>query len=154
MNIFASDPCPYKSAAFLDDKRVNKMTLETTQLLCTAINLYGGISPYKTTHVNHPSSIWVRASRANYLWTLKHLDALLKEYTARYGKIHKCREYYGILQDGAVLLPEGELTEFPNCTTFKHVSDVHLAYRFYLKEKWINDKRVPTWYKNTSRGDL
>lgn len=146
MNIFVSDSCPYKSALFLDDKRVLKMTLETTQLLCTAINLHSGSSPYRTTHVNHPSSIWVRTSRANYLWTLKHLDALLKEYTARYGKVHKCQEYYDVLQDGAALIPEGELTEFPNCTTFKSVSDVNLAYRLYLNEKWKNDKRIPTWY--------
>lgn len=146
MNIFASDSCPYKSASFLDDKRVVKMSLETTQLLCTAVKLRGGISPYRTTHVNHPSSIWVRASRANYLWTLKHLDALLKEYTARYGKIHKCGQYYDVLQDGVALIPEGELTEFPNCTTFKTMSDVNLAYRLYLNEKWKNDKRTPTWY--------
>jgi hypothetical protein len=44
---------------------------------------------YKATHLNHPSAVWARQSRDNYtaLWEL--LDALCKEYTYRYGKIHK-----------------------------------------------------------------
>ena len=37
MNIFALDPCPVKSAQYLDDKRVIKMILESAQLISTAI---------------------------------------------------------------------------------------------------------------------
>ena len=33
-----------------------------------------------------------------------------------------------------------------NCTTFKHLTDVHEAYRLYLEDKWAKDKRKPTWY--------
>lgn len=45
---------------------------------------------YSATHVNHPSAVWVRQSRANYNWLVSLLDELCKEYTYRYGKVHKC----------------------------------------------------------------
>ncbi len=40
MNIFVSDENPEKAAKNLDDKRVIKMILESTQLLCTAVNIH------------------------------------------------------------------------------------------------------------------
>lgn len=51
MNIFATDPCPIKSAQFLDDKRVIKMILESAQMLCTALHQLGYDKeiPYKQT---------------------------------------------------------------------------------------------------------
>lgn len=42
MNIFAVDPDPFKCAAYLDDKRVVKMILESAQMLCTAIRMMSG----------------------------------------------------------------------------------------------------------------
>ena len=33
MNIFVTDPCPYKSAKVLPDKHIVKMPLETCQML-------------------------------------------------------------------------------------------------------------------------
>lgn len=44
---------------------------------------------YRPTHANHPCGVWVRESRANYLWTHMLLAELCKEYTHRYGKVHK-----------------------------------------------------------------
>lgn len=145
MNIFASSPNPYECATLLDSKRVIKMVLESCQLLSTAVNLSGGISPYRSTHINHPCSIWTRSSKHNYNWLLKHFEALLQEYTLRYGKIHKCQQYLPILTEGAKFIRDGEFTQFPNCTTYKHIENVHEAYRLYLNEKWKNDKRTPTW---------
>ena len=37
MNIFVTDPNPYKSAIVLPDKHIVKMPLEAAQLLCTAV---------------------------------------------------------------------------------------------------------------------
>jgi hypothetical protein len=145
MNIFATHPDPKTCAVELDNKRVVKMVLETCQLLSTAMNLTGGLGPYKSTHQNHPCSIWVRASKANYQWTLDHFISLLMEYTLRYGKIHKCEQYLHQVISGKVTIPDGELTMHPNCTMFKHVEDVHEAYRLYMKEKWMNDKLKPKW---------
>lgn len=42
-------------------------------------------------------------------------------------------------------MPVGQLTPFPNCTTFKDIPDIELAYKKYLDQKWANDKRKPTW---------
>lgn len=151
MNIFVSDPNPQKSAQFLDDKRVIKMILESAQMLSTAINEYGGKGPYKSTHINHPCSVWVRANKSNYKWLLDHFEALCYEYFMRYDKQHKCGGFYFDLLDGMQLIPDGSLTMQPNCTIFKEESDIYKAYRDYLNHKWLNDKRKPTWYKKDSK---
>lgn len=145
MNIFVTDPCPVKCAAFLDSKRVIKMILESSQLLSSVIELNGGKGFYRLTHKNHPSTIWTSKSRSNALWLLEHLKALCGEYTKRYGKIHKCESYLPYIQENIKLIPDVGLLSFPNLTTFKDVSDVHLAYRLYLQEKWNNDKVKPKW---------
>lgn len=145
MNIFAVDLNPIVCAVELDNKRVVKMVLETCQLLSTAMNETGGAGPYRTTHVNHPCSVWVRQSKANYQWTVDHFIGLLEEYTIRYGRVHKCHQYLDQLKSGIQTIPDGHLTPHPNCTTFKDVADVHEAYRLYMKQKWANDKRKPEW---------
>jgi hypothetical protein len=147
MNIFVTDFSPYTSAFILDDKRVNKMVLETCQLLSTAINVCGGAGPYKTTHKNHPCSIWARETKGNYDWLLHHFEALLKEYTSRYGKTHKCEQYYTMLSSGIKCIPNGNITQFVNCTPYREELSVFVAYRKCLNDKWINDKRRPTWYR-------
>lgn len=150
MNIFATHFDPLECARFLDDKRVVKMVLETAQLLSTATLLSGGTATYKVTHKNHPCSVWVRQTRSNYLWTLEHFKGLLQEYTKRFNKIHACSKFLLEYESGANNIPEGKQTSFVNCTTLKDESDVHLAYRKYLAEKWLKDKRIPTWNKRLS----
>lgn len=150
MNIFVSFSDPTLSAKYLDDKRVIKMILESAQLLSTAITVHGGKGPYKVTHKNHPCSIWCRETKANYDWLYEHFIALSQEYFDRYGKVHKCLSVSSELKQGRELVPDGTLTQFPNCTIFKEESDVHLAYRTYLNYKWDIDKRKPTWYRGQS----
>ena len=145
MNIFVSSPSPVESAKFLDNKRIVKMVLETCQLLSTAVTVCGGSGPYKVTHINHPCSIWTRQSKGNYVWLVQHFEALLSEYTRRYGKVHKCNMYLAELKSGVDLIPDGPLLEFINCTTFKNIHDVHEAYKLCLTEKWKNDKLIPMW---------
>lgn len=65
------------------------MVLETAQLLCTVFQLQGIEAPYRATHKNHPCSIWARESKQNYWWLIQHGYELAREYTRRYGKIHK-----------------------------------------------------------------
>jgi len=50
------------------------------------------VSFYKATHINHPSAVWVRESAENYIWLTELLSELCKEYTYRYGKVHKCEK--------------------------------------------------------------
>jgi hypothetical protein len=147
MNIFVSDNDPIICAKFLDDCRCVKMVLETAQMLSTAISYCGGLGPYKITHINHPCSVWTRQSKANYRWLYSHFEALCSEYTKRYHKTHKCSVLKDMLAVGVELIPDGQLTTFPNCTIFKEENDIHKAYTKYLQFKWQNDKRKPTRYK-------
>ena len=74
------------------------MILETTQIL---LSVWHVVDPehiiytpcYKLTHRNHPSSIWARESRSNYVWLCKLGMELCKEYTYRYGRTHKCEAF-------------------------------------------------------------
>lgn len=145
LNIFATDNCYIKSAVCLDDKRLIKMILESTQLLCTAINYVGGSSPYKSTHVNHPCSKWARESKYNFLWLLCHAFILCAEYNKRFSKTHKCEEILCQIQHLASLFPDIPQTDFVNCTIYKDVQPTTEAYKKYLNYKWRTDKRVPKW---------
>lgn len=156
MNIFVTDEHPERSAKELDDKRVIKMILECTQMLCTAINENGGQTPYKSTHKNHPANVWVRQSRANWHWLWSHAYELMDRYQAVYGKNHKCRMIIIDLVDNGLdnLIPDGPLTPFANCAansekgiSYKHLTDVTKAYRLYLIDRWNTDVRKPTWQK-------
>lgn len=159
MNIFFVSDCPKECARHLDDKRVVKMVLETAQMLSTAINELGGKAPYKSTHVNHPSNKWVRESRGNYEWLLKHFYALCDEYTARYNKIHSCDKYRSFFRSEMPQFKRKCMTDKPNCAgnaslgiSYKDVEDIHAAYRCYLSDRWMMDKRKPTWYKQAYYG--
>ena len=89
MNIFALDDNPRKCAEYHVDKHVVKMILETAQLLCGVHWLTGSNAPYKLTHINHPSAIWVRKCIENYNWLCDLGLELCVEYTYRYEKTHK-----------------------------------------------------------------
>ena len=151
MNIFVVNPNNHEENALVhDDKRLVKMILETAQLLATAINFKGGKATYKSTHINHPCSIWTRENNSNYMWLLNHFVALNKEYTYRYGKIHKCWNYYGEYLDNKYLFTNSEtISTHPNCTKFKEEPDVYEAYKKVLVDKWLNDKHSPKWTKRT-----
>lgn len=111
MNIFYLDEDPTLAAQYQSDKHIIKMILESAQLLSTAHRVLDGHETitlsaagrkykrfvfddereewyYKSTHINHPSAIWVRESAEHYEWLVNHLVALLGEYTYRYRKTH------------------------------------------------------------------
>ena len=155
MNIFVTSSCPDKCAEYLDDKRVVKMVLETAQILSTVVRFYGyeGKDVYKSTHKNHPCCVWARESKQNYLWLMRHFQALCVEYTNRFKKTHKSSYLYPELLALANIIPQGEMTPFANCAanaelgvSYKHIRDVHVAYQLYLNDRWDADKRTPTWY--------
>lgn len=153
MNIFVTDMCPKKSAQALDDKRVIKMILETAQILSTVIrsfdeNYAESNHLYKKTHTGHPCVKWAAKSRSNYYWLLAHMKALLEEYTVRFNKQHKSGTLLPALTEYASMMPQDlGLVPFANCTDFKHINDVHEAYKQALIFKWKNDKIIPRWTK-------
>jgi hypothetical protein len=93
MNIFYLDSDPKLCAQYHNNRHVVKMILESAQLLCTALNVSAGeqVTPYKTTHVNHPCSIWARESFANWYYVYCLMFHLESEWNLRYNhkKKHK-----------------------------------------------------------------
>jgi hypothetical protein len=120
MNIFYLDKNPQRCAQMHVDKHCVKMILEYAQLLSTAHRVLDGVLTvglsqsgrkqqryilsderqqmlYSATHINHPSAVWVRQSNANYMWLAELLEECCREYSYRYGKIHKV-ESSGLMQ--------------------------------------------------------
>ena len=154
MNIFILSYDPDRAAIYQCDRHTVKMILEQTQILCTTINKISGITtPYKPTHVNHPCSIWVRSSDDNWNWALKHAYALSKEYTFRYGRIHKSHEIIEWCDNNKPTLPNVGLTPFAQAMpdTYKN-DDAVTAYRAYYKgekakiAKWNKTRSAPHWW--------
>jgi hypothetical protein len=150
MNIFVIDPDTMKCAQALDDLRLNKMIIETAQLLSTAMRVHGyiGNDIYKSTHVGHPCAIWARETEANYRWLLQYMSDLVEERQNRTGKSHQSYQIFNALCGGPKLMPKGDLTPFANCTPYKD-GGVFDAYKLTLVDKWKNDKRPPKWTNTT-----
>ena len=179
MNIFYLNEDPKISARDHVDKHVVKMIVEYAQIMSTNHRLldgemHFGISVntgrnvkrwrlsderenilYKACHMNHPSTIWARQSNNNYLWLYSMWDELCREYTYRYGKIHKTESLKSALMQLPNNIPVGYLTQptpamgkFPNCIV---EGDSLASYHKYYCEakrhfaKWTK-REVPSWY--------
>jgi hypothetical protein len=152
MNIFYLHSDPVLAAQMQVDKHVVKMTLETAQLLCSAFDK--GQAPYRRTHYNHPCAKWVRQSKQNYLWLVKHGLALAEEYSYRYGKEHKsgkiiqwCLENVNSLE-----FTENSFSQPPQAMPVDYHSDSSVtAYRNYYKGekaylKSYKNREEPEWW--------
>ena len=182
MNIFAIEKTPEDCARSMVDKHVVKMILETAQLLSTAHRVIdgqmieykkrvaGSLPPrwrktkkwtlpdarenvlYSATHINHPSSVWCRASNNNYNWLYAHFLALLDEYTHRYGKTHKCNFLVDALRSTPYGIPVSYLTPVTPAMPdeYKVPHDSVQSYRNYYKvgkshlHKWTK-REQPEW---------
>jgi len=152
MNIFYLHELAMICAQMHVDKHVVKMILETAQLLCTAVWLSGGEAPYKATHKNHPSAIWARESKGNWLWLRELGLELCKEYKYRYGE-HKEHKTQKVLE-GLVCpsnLSDKPFTPPPQAMPdeFKHPDTITAYRRYYLYNKahlhkWTK-RDVPDW---------
>lgn len=150
MNIFLTDLDLRQNARNMVDKHIVKMPVESAQMLCTALHSCGMNAPYKATHVNHPDNIWCRQSLDNWLY-LKWLSLMIcREYTFRYGKIHKSEDIIRSLPTPN--LPKTGRTELPNCMDEHYIvgDDVVTNYRNYYKfgkshiHSWKNREK-PIW---------
>jgi hypothetical protein len=99
INLFILDTDPIVAAKFCYDAHVVKMPLEGMQMLCTNARLLGfeHDAMIKSTHSNHPSTIWGRTSSHNFAWLVTNTGALFGEYTKRYGKRHAMQDAYETL---------------------------------------------------------
>ncbi len=139
MNIFAVDISPRKAAESLCDAHVVKMILESAQLLSAQDRASGLDRGYRLTHAKHPCRLCL-VNPHNYNWLCAHLDALLDEYTFRYGKHHRTeslfRDFwraYGAFAPDALTLPKCMPDEYK--TGDDSMESVVASYRNYYKFK-------------------
>jgi hypothetical protein len=180
MNIFYLSEDPDECARFHNSKHVVKMILEYSQLLSTAhrildgteiiqksktgrnvkrwvLNDYRDVVLYSATHVNHPSAVWARQSKLNYVWLYNLLCACMREYTYRYGKKHKCESLLMALRTVPNNISNKPFTEptpaMPDGV--KIAGDSKASYRnYYINNKthlanWkgkVNSRNVPEWF--------
>lgn len=146
MNIFFLDANIKLCAQSHCDKHVNKMILESAQLLSSVHHFVGtdSCALYKPTHMNHPCAVWARQSINHYLYLLDLMDALNEEARFRYShrKVHlsltKAQSW------PFPRLPDIKFVPPPKCVheDFKGIADTVEAYRAYYRR----DKRdIATW---------
>jgi hypothetical protein len=154
VNIFYLDRDPVVAAQMMCDKHVVKMILESAQMLSTAHRVLDGdehannVGMYKMTHKNHPSTIWVRANYENYDWLHEHMEALMTEYTYRYGKHHATERLIHSLWEHPKNITHGYFTDPPQCMpdNCKSAVSTITAYRtYYIVEKL----GFATWKRRT-----
>lgn len=157
MNVFYLDEDVRRAARYHVDKHVVKMPLECAQMLSTAVILNGGTSKYRISHKNHPSSKWVRDTRANFLWLFGLAICLCEEHRYRYYKkeYHKSRDVIIECYNQVELIPEGDFYEPPQCMPdeYKMPNAVDGYRKYYMNDKkhiaaW-RDRPTPYWWQET-----
>lgn len=87
VNLFFTSINPVTAALNLNySKLQGKMIIETSQMLATSLIRNKFDSPIKCFNPKHPSDLWVNLTKANYQWTLDHLEALINIYDSRFDK--------------------------------------------------------------------
>jgi hypothetical protein len=167
MNIFYLDEDPILAAQAQCDAHVVKMILESAQMLCTAAHVAlqasgreSVVVPYRSTHINHPSAVWVRQDALHAEWLVDHARALGEELTFRFGSVHASiaviDAIWPVLLD---LMPFGTFKAPPLAMPdeFKGRDPV-ASYRAYYRAKrdggmkWRYTKRpAPAWLDLTYR---
>ena len=120
--------------------------------------------PYKSTHINHPCSVWTRETIGNMSWLFDLLHSLIVEYKKRYSKdSHKCEMILKFTKDNMntisnILYESNKFSELSNFAQampdeYKDSQDVVKAYRqYYINAKkdiatWKKLENTPEWYK-------
>ena len=182
MNIFYLSHDTIECAQMHNDKHCIKMILEYCQLLSTAHRMIDGeefigktatgrnikrwklsddreTTLYTATHINHPSAVWCRQSKENYTWLHQLLVELCKEYTYRYGKVHKC-ESTGLVKKLGIVPSNIPNKPFTGPTPampddIKVAGNSLASYRnYYINNKvhlasWkgkVNSRNRPEWF--------
>ena len=161
MNIFVLHEDPRLAAQMHCNKHVVKMVSETAQMLSVAVRKLGLAVPESClmdqTHPNHTCTVWVRASKGNFQWTVRLLRHLLEEFDFRYcgdGKNIKSNALLAVLEDidlSAVNIPEERTTFVIAMPEEYRLEDPVSSYRnFYNLDKYRfakwTKRRVPAWF--------
>jgi hypothetical protein len=179
MNIFYLDTDPKTCAEMHLDKHVVKMIIEYAQLMSTAHRVIDGeeyldrtttnrkikrwrlhddreLTLMKACHVNHPSGVWCRDTKENYLWLYELWYHLLREYTHRYGKIHACARLEKDLAPAPAKIKIGEF--YPPTPAMPDEckipgNSLNSYHKYYIERKnhfakWTK-REIPNWYITT-----
>ena len=173
MNIFVLDNNPQTAAQMMCDKHVVKMIVESAQMLSTAHRVLDGTewtdyakngrrikrwkSPYKlmedmlykASFVGHPCTQWVMKNDKNYYWLVEHAYELCREYTRRYGKVHKSDDLISLIRfRKPTNIPIADsVTPFAQAMPDDYKNkDAVEAYRTYYRN---DKKRFATWKTET-----
>lgn len=183
MNIFCLDLNTTIAAQYHNNSHCIKLILEQMQIMSTNHRVLDGTETigksksgrkktewilqdsylnstlYSSTHKNHPSTIWCRQSDSNYKWLHELTVALCKEYSFRYGKIHKCEQtgLLELLKTPPKNIPIGEFTPVTPAMDQQYIipGDSVASYRnYYINAKqhladWsgkVNSRPIPDWY--------
>ena len=153
MNIFVLDHDIRRCAQSHCDQHVSKMVLESVQMLCTALNAKGFNTPYRSTHMKHPCTLWVGASYDNFEWLTELAVELNREFRFRYERDKDHASIAVLRQLEKLRFERNGLTEFAQAMpdTYKRPGDAVSAYRdFYLGDKaaFASWKRrpAPDWW--------
>ena len=173
MNIFATDENPIIAARNLCDKHINKMIVESAQMLANGFSLERLAQddvprnqkgqPRTHGYSKHPCTIWTYETTDNMEWLCSH--ALEMGNERRYRWPDRARHFslnfiawcYENIKDS--IAPNGEITDFAvaisedmNCRKIEGFDDLSSIdqYRFYYKHDkafadWTKRPR-PSWY--------
>jgi len=163
MNIFILNKNIYSSAASHINSHVCKMPTELGQICSTVVRKINPDedSVWKSTHPNHPCTIWAGLCRDNFIYAIETGIALCHEYSIRYKKRHAALEIINNAAQYIRQIPNEKIpkiyigywpvTEPPQAMPDKFKdSDVITAYRnYYIGDKiYRSDGRVMMVYTN------
>lgn len=141
MNIFYLDPDLDTSASYLCDKHIVKMPTESGQMMSDVLRRHGLEAPYKKANPNHPCTKWAGDHELNYRFLYNYTISMCREYTRRYGKVHKIEQMIneGIFPDSISIEEVPTRTPMPNCTSIKeyppYLNLVDLYRLYYIRDK-------------------
>lgn len=154
MNIFVLDEDIQKCVQYHADQHVSKMILESAQMLCTVLNQLGVETPYRSTHIRHPCTVWTGESKSNWLW-LRDLAIMLNdEFKYRFDRSSDHRSSHVVRELEEPKIADIGLTPFAQAMPdeYKVPGDAVRAYRnFYIFDKsrfatWTK-REPPIWYQ-------
>lgn len=158
MNIFYLSRDIQECAQAHCDRHVNKMILESAQLMASVHRLTDPNPDkipelYRLTHKNHPCAVWARESLDNYEYLFNLCLFLNEEAQYRYGHHKNHLSLEKIMSWPTPNIPTLGFTEPPKCVhdDFKGMDDVVEAYRaYYRRDKadivtWTK-RNKPDWY--------
>ena len=170
MNIFVLDNDPCVAAQNLIDRHVNKMIVESVQMLanCYTPDHLTFAPPSqngetrKYSYYNHPCSVWARESYGNFDWLLNHADSIISERYHRFEKGHFCEDIIKWFQNNnpSNVKQFNPITPFALAMPDDYKSDdaVESYRKYYISDKqtdkngrWMmyyTNRDVPDWMPN------